>query len=260
MPNGPSSPLAKIPSSEGASAPSGARMMRMRPERVSAMKRSPFGAVRIRRGPDRPEENWCTVNPSGTDKAALAGLSTVCGPFCADRDAKGGGKRSMCTWWTLPGVSFIQSPALFCPLAASAAKVAGSTLGRVARYEIRYVRSVSDGIITTMAVPGTRSGGLVRKRSSVDSSQLRLAARSARVYPKYGIEAAGRPTMPPSTGPCPAVACTSCPVAWQSAQLAWKSVFPCTGSPAAVGTWAAAGFGAPPRKTESRAAATARKG
>ena len=61
------------------------------PDLVSAMKTSPFGAVRRSRGPESPEAKSLTENPGGTERAASAGLSTVEGPFPAEPVAKGAG-------------------------------------------------------------------------------------------------------------------------------------------------------------------------
>ena len=241
MPNGPSSPSAKIRFSDGASAPSAARRTRILPDLVSAMKTSPFGAVRRSRGPESPEAKSLTENPDGTERAAPAGLSTVEGPFPAEPVAKGAGKRSMRTECTVPGASLCQSPALFCPLAAATAKAAGSTAGSVARYEMRSFRSERSATTTTMAVPGTSAGGLERKRSRVPRSHVRRDAASAFVYPKNGMEAAGRPTTPARIGPCPALACFSSPAAWQSAQYCWKRTLPCEGSPSGSSARADAG-------------------
>ena len=64
MPNGPVSPDAKVEG--GAACAPFARSTRMRPALLSATNTSPFGAVRMRRGPDRPEANRLTSKPFGT--------------------------------------------------------------------------------------------------------------------------------------------------------------------------------------------------
>jgi hypothetical protein len=84
MPNGPESPLAKTSFMVGASAPSAVRITRIRSSRVSAMKTSPLGAVRMSLGPDRPVTNGFTVNPGRTDREAPSGRSTSFGPLPAD--------------------------------------------------------------------------------------------------------------------------------------------------------------------------------
>ena len=84
MPNGRSRPAANTWFSDGMSAPSAARITRMRFTRVSAMKISPLGATRSRRGPDKPVASCRTVKPGGTDNTAFAGRLITRGPLPDD--------------------------------------------------------------------------------------------------------------------------------------------------------------------------------
>jgi hypothetical protein len=54
-----------------------------------------------------------------------------------------------------------------------------------------------------IVVPGTSRDGPERKRSSVPPSQVSPERRSASEYPKR-VDAAFRPRIPPSPGPCDA--------------------------------------------------------
>src|ERR1700730_9533740 len=62
------------------------------PELLSATKKSPFGAVRISRGPFRPDAYKPTLKPGNTCGHAFAGRSTSFGLFPADGVRNGLGK------------------------------------------------------------------------------------------------------------------------------------------------------------------------
>src|SRR5580658_5555382 len=78
---------------------------------VSAMKMSPFGAVRSKRGPDRPSANNRTAKCGGTDNPASAGFSTTFGGFPAEAVLKGAGKDASVKACSTPGAAWRQSPA-----------------------------------------------------------------------------------------------------------------------------------------------------
>src|SRR5262249_22668368 len=91
MPNGWSRPEANTSLLLGFAAPSAARRTRIRPGSDSAMKMSPFGAIRTTRGSLRLEANSSTWKPGGTFGAAEAGFAITRGKFDAERVAYGGG-------------------------------------------------------------------------------------------------------------------------------------------------------------------------
>src|SRR6185369_11975114 len=95
MPKGRFNPWAKMRFVDGVSAPSFARMTRMRFCEVSDTKMSPFGATRTMRGLVRPDANSFTVNPGSTDKLALAGRGTTVGKLPADGVSNGAGKSAI---------------------------------------------------------------------------------------------------------------------------------------------------------------------
>ncbi len=87
MPKGPCRPLAKISFWPAAAPFSLGRSTRTRPAPVSATKMSPLGAVRSRRGPERPLANGLTSKPAGTLSWAPAGARTTLTVLPADGDA-----------------------------------------------------------------------------------------------------------------------------------------------------------------------------
>ena len=100
MPNGSSSPDANT--AGGAPAP---RRMRMRPPLLSARNTSPFGAVRIARGPSSPLAISVATNPGGTAGPAPSGRSTTEAPRLADALAYGAGMVAASYRWRVPGAS-----------------------------------------------------------------------------------------------------------------------------------------------------------
>src|SRR5215475_6724902 len=92
MPNGWSRPEANTSLMLGLAAPSAARRTRIRPGSDSAMKMSPFGAIRTVRGSRRLAANSSTWKPGGTFGVAETGFGTTRGGFDADRVAYGGGR------------------------------------------------------------------------------------------------------------------------------------------------------------------------
>ena len=82
----------------------------MRPARVSATKMSPFGAVRMMRGPLRPSANNSILKPAGTCGAASAGRATTREAFAAEAVAPGAGRSCGRIRRTVPGLSACQLP------------------------------------------------------------------------------------------------------------------------------------------------------
>src|SRR6476620_3523013 len=100
----------------GLVAPSAARRIRIRPDRVSAMKTSPFGATRICRGPLKPSANSSILKPAGTCRTADAGRPTTRELLAADGVAPGFGKSSGLINLQVPGLSERQSPNAALPV------------------------------------------------------------------------------------------------------------------------------------------------
>src|ERR1700682_6049211 len=90
--------------------------MRIRPARVSATNRSPFGAVLMRRGPLSPSANSSTLNAGDTRGLAEAGRLTMRDMLAAEGVAPGFGRSSGLIRRTVPGSSRRQSPKASCPL------------------------------------------------------------------------------------------------------------------------------------------------
>src|SRR5215471_7463429 len=108
MPNGCRRPEANTSLVLGVDAPSAARSTRIRPGSDSAMKMSPFGAIRTTRGSLRLEANSSTWKPGGTFGAAEAGFAITRGKFDAERVAYGGGSAVILR--RTKGASVRQSP------------------------------------------------------------------------------------------------------------------------------------------------------
>src|SRR5229473_3355814 len=116
MPNGLFNPEANTSFTSALPAPSAARKTRTSPALLSAIKRSPLGAVRMRRGFERPPRNSSTLKPSGTCGQASAGRLTSFGPLTTESVAKGFGKSAMVTRRRTPGRSVVQSPSAPWPV------------------------------------------------------------------------------------------------------------------------------------------------
>src|SRR6266852_4830568 len=116
MPNGLFNPEANTSFTSALPAPSAARKTRTSPALLSAIKRSPLGAVRMRRGFERPLRNSSTLKPSGTRGQASAGRLTSFGPLTTESVAKGFGKSAMVTRRRTPGRSVVQSPSAPWPV------------------------------------------------------------------------------------------------------------------------------------------------
>src|SRR5580698_8395870 len=92
------------------------RSTRIRPERVSATKISPFGAVLISRGPLNPSARSSILNPAGTCGIAEAGRGTTCETLADEAVAPGFGKSEGRIRRTRPGLSARQSPNAAVPV------------------------------------------------------------------------------------------------------------------------------------------------
>ena len=85
--------------------------MRIRPGPLSAMKRSPLGETRIRRGLSRSVvPRGSTTNLGGAFGQALGGRCATVGPLLALAVAYGGGISAGEIFRRTPGASLRQSP------------------------------------------------------------------------------------------------------------------------------------------------------
>src|SRR6266446_4434480 len=99
MPNGRFRPLAKT------AICSALPEVVMSPILDSDTKKSPFGAVRIIRGPSRPAMYSSTLKPAGTWGHAPSGRATTFGPLGAEGVAKGAGRSFSVILRLYPGFS-----------------------------------------------------------------------------------------------------------------------------------------------------------
>src|SRR3569833_3024882 len=116
MPNGWWRPSAKTEVCWGL--PSGVtpRKMRILPGWLSATKRSPLGAVRMRRGLSRPVVYSSTLKPAGALGQASAGLGTMLGPLSTASFSFGAGRSLTVRWRRVPGDSCAASVKASCPV------------------------------------------------------------------------------------------------------------------------------------------------
>src|ERR1700739_4164854 len=85
-------------------------MTRMRPGALSAIKTSPLGARRTRRGLSRPLANLCTTKPDGTRRVAPSGWDTMVGLLVAESVETVGGKSAAVISLLIPGASARKQP------------------------------------------------------------------------------------------------------------------------------------------------------
>ncbi len=110
------------------------RSTRMRPAPLSATKMSPLGAVRMIRGPARPDANRLTSKPFGTIGFCSLVRCTIRTKFRADSAISGAGKSCALISRRVPGRSVRQSPNAAVPLSKLAPVCA--TIGPPARVTI----------------------------------------------------------------------------------------------------------------------------
>ena len=105
MPNGRVSPLTNVAELATLAPSADGRSTFTRPDFSSATKMSPFGAMRITRGPSMSRVNTSILNPGGSCSFAVSGFGVMRGNCLADSVANGAGSFATSMRCTRPGAS-----------------------------------------------------------------------------------------------------------------------------------------------------------
>ena len=158
----------------------------MRPASLSATNTSPFGAVRMMRGPDNPEANRLTSKPFGTI-GFWSVRCTILTTFRTDLARSGAGKSCGLISRRVPGRSACQSPNAAEPSSRPAPVCASSGMAvseTIAATEIAMIagngrrmacswQSPNNEQAEAGGVPGSMDVALVRRDGKVCGRQRR---------------------------------------------------------------------------------------